>query len=146
MLDWIMQHRVSIMWMVGGTIVFAIAAMIIVPIVVVRLPADYLQKNAAQQGKGGAGWRVARNILGWLLMAVGIAMLALPGPGVAVLLIGVLLADFPGKQRVVRWMLSRGGVLRSMNRLRARFGRPPLRTDESSGEGGAKAEGSGAPG
>jgi hypothetical protein len=54
-------------------------------------------------------------------------MLVLPGPGVIVLLVGLVMADFPGKKKAVRWIVSRGSVLKRANRLREKYGRPPLR-------------------
>jgi hypothetical protein len=43
------------------------------------------------------------------------------------MLVGVLLVDFPRRRRLEQALLRRPGVLPSLNRLRARFGRPPLR-------------------
>jgi hypothetical protein len=37
-----------------------------------------------------------------------------------------VLVDFPGKRRVERALVSRPGVRRAIDGLRARFGRPPL--------------------
>jgi hypothetical protein len=49
--------------------------------------------------------RLARNALGVVFIAVGIALWLMPiVPGGALALIGLLLIDFPGKQRLVRWL------------------------------------------
>ena len=37
--------------------------------------------------------------------------------------------DFPGKRRLERRLIGRPRILRSINRLRARFNRPPLVMD-----------------
>ena len=37
-----------------------------------------------------------KNILGWMLVLTGIAMLVLPGQGLLTLVMGLLLVDFPG--------------------------------------------------
>lgn len=134
MLDWIQEHRVSLMWGAGLSVAFMAAMMVIGPMVIVRLPADYLKED--RRKSGGKAWRIGRNVLGWILIAGGLAMLALPGPGVLVLLVGIGLADFPGKQRVLRWILSRGKILQSMNRLRARHGKEPLQVDQASESSG----------
>ena len=34
--------------------------------------------------------------------------------------------DFPGKRRLERWLVSRPTVLNTINRLRQRYGKPPL--------------------
>lgn len=142
MLDWAVQHRISLYWMGGATLLFFIVMMIVTPILIVHMPADFLEKNGGGGaggkggssggggGKGGA-WKIGRNILGWLLIAAGIAMLALPGPGVLVLIIGVTLADFPGKQKALRWLMSRKSILKPANRLRERYGKPPLQVPDA---------------
>ena len=73
-------------------------------------------------------WAVvaARNVLGYLCIIAGVAMLALPGPGLLTLLIGFLLVDFPGKYRVEKWVVSRRRVLRAINWFRRRRGRGEL--------------------
>jgi len=60
----------------------------------------------------------------------GIAMLVLPGQGILAILGGIELMDFPGKYRLERWIVSRPAVLRSVNWLRRRMGRPPLVFEE----------------
>src|ERR1044071_7238107 len=79
MLEWIQQHRVSLLWAGGASAFFIVVMMIVTPIVVVHLPADYFQRQGQGRGKSnagrGAGGRIARNILGWLLIAGGIVML-----------------------------------------------------------------------
>jgi hypothetical protein len=45
------------------------------------------------------------------------------------MIIGLTLVDFPGKRRLERRLLRHPRVLRAINRLRARFDRPPLDVD-----------------
>jgi hypothetical protein len=73
---------------------------------------------------------VGKNLLGYVLVFAGLLMLFLPGQGVVTILIGITLVDFPGKYRFERWVVSQGPVLRSINRLRKRAGRPPLFLEE----------------
>ena len=96
--------------------------------VVLALPADYFER----QPEARPPWtlaRVARNLAGLLLVAVGavLSIPGIPGQGVLTMLVGVLLIDFPQRRKLERALLSRPGVLPTLNRLRARFGRPPLR-------------------
>jgi hypothetical protein len=49
-----------------------------------------------------------------------------PGQGVLTMLAGVFLVDFPQRRRLERALIRRPSVLPQLNRLRARFGRPPL--------------------
>jgi hypothetical protein len=73
---------------------------------------------------------MGKNLLGYLLIAAGIAMLVLPGQGVLTILLGFILVDLPGKYRFERWLVTRPLVLRSINRLRRRAGRDPLIFEE----------------
>jgi hypothetical protein len=57
-------------------------------------------------------------------------MLVTPGQGILTILVGLLLMNFPGKYRVERWLVTRPGVLRSLNRLRKRRGEPPFQVPE----------------
>ncbi len=53
-------------------------------------------------------------------------MLVLPGQGIITLLVGLMLLEFPGKQRLLQRVLGQRQVLRAVNRLRQRAGRGPL--------------------
>jgi hypothetical protein len=54
-------------------------------------------------------------------------MLFTPGRGFLTLPAGLLLMNFPGKCRLERWLVQRPGMLRSLNWLRTRRGKPPFR-------------------
>jgi len=77
-------------------------------------------------------WRIGRNALGLALIAVGLVLSLpfVPGQGVLTILVGVLLVDFPGRRRLELRLARRPGVLATLNRIRARFGRPPLAAPE----------------
>lgn len=128
MLDWLDENKTLLLWISIGSAVFFVASIVVVCVVIVRMPADYFA-NRKRERRENIGLRIARNLLGWLLILSGVAMLFLPGQGVLVLLIGVMLADFPGKYRVERWIISRGKVTKTINWLRAKFDRPPIEVD-----------------
>lgn len=120
--DWIAEYRELIIT-TGASLGLLVLCTVAVGIVLVRIPAEYFQR----EHRGRRGWGLVRNIAGWLLIVAGLAMLVLPGPGILVVLIGVMLAEFPGKDRVQKWIISRKGVLKAANGLRRRFGKPPLK-------------------
>ena len=130
MAQWFDDNSGMLIWVTVGSALAALVSVIAVVVVIVRLPPDHFQKQ--NHTKGSLAWRVARNILGWLLIAAGLAMLVLPGQGVLVLFIGVMLAEFPGKRRLQRWIISRGKVQKTINWLRAKFGREPLEMPQRS--------------
>jgi hypothetical protein len=126
MFDWLEDHG-TLFWLTGASIAMFAGTFIALPVVLVRLPADYFQKSTVPLGSRSTGWVIARNILGWICIVVGLAMLLLPGPGILMILIGVVLVDFPGKHRVQRWIISRKKVLATANWLRKKFGKPQLK-------------------
>jgi len=67
-----------------------------------------------------------KNLIGVVFLLGGIAMLLLPGQGVLTMLIGVSLMDLPGKRKLERKLIGQPAVLRTINRFRGKFGRPPL--------------------
>jgi hypothetical protein len=71
---------------------------------------------------------VAKNLGGVVLVALGLIMAVpgVPGQGLLTALIGLSLVSFPGKRRLERRLIQRPVVLRTINRLRHRFDRPPL--------------------
>jgi hypothetical protein len=105
------------------------ASLIGVTWVVSRMPTDYLMGNAPRPP--ARGWRligrVLRNLLGAVLLLLGLLLLALPGQGLLTICVGLMLVDFPGKRRLERRLLAARGVLSTINALRRRRGRPELR-------------------
>lgn len=70
--------------------------------------------------------RIPGNLVGWPLILAGIVFLPTPVNGIVMILIGILIADFPRKHRVLLWLISRKGVLASINWIRLKFRRPPI--------------------
>jgi UPF0716 family protein affecting phage T7 exclusion len=75
---------------------------------------------------------IGKNILGVLLVVVGILLSipGVPGQGLLTILLGIMLLDFPGKRRLEQNLLSRPQILKTINRLRARFGKQALEIDQ----------------
>ena len=74
-----------------------------------------------------------KNAVGAVLVMLGFVMALplVPGPGLVFILLGLSLLDFPGKRNAERKLLAVPSVIRFLNEVRARFGRPPLLIDES---------------
>ena len=52
-----------------------------------------------------------------------------PGQGILTMLLGVMLLSLPGKRRCEQWLVSRRRVRAGIDRIRGRFGKPPLVLD-----------------
>lgn len=101
--------------------------------VLITIPPDYFQGKHQpfaqwRHARPGLWWAVmiSKNLIGALLIVVGLIMFVTPGQGILTLLFGVALVDVPGKQKVMRKIIERKSVLTVINRLRARANQPPL--------------------
>jgi hypothetical protein len=106
----------------------------IVSLILVKLPADHFSKNRKTRFWAGprpwlrAAGIIGKNIGGILLVALGIVLSlpGVPGQGLLTILLGIMIMDFPGKDRLEQKLLSRPSIVNAINRLRARFAKPPL--------------------
>jgi hypothetical protein len=129
-LSFFRDHTVLLSWLGGASLLMLVGSLIGVPLVVVRLPEDYLHR----EHKLVRDWprylflpfMVIKNTTGILFFLSGLAMLFLPGQGLLTMFIGLVLLDFPRKQLLIRRILGYRRVLRVINRLRTRFGKPAL--------------------
>ena len=108
----------------------------LVAAVLVRLPPDYcrpVRRESLWRHRGAAAWAgaIAKNFCGALLVLLGafLALPGVPGQGLLTMLAGILLLDFPGRHRMVCKLLGQPLLLRQVNRLRARFAKPPINVD-----------------
>ena len=133
MIDWIRSHETVLWWLITLSAILLIATALAVPMLLSRIPSDYY----ARSRRSGKPWAdlhpvvravllTGKSALGLVLVVAGIAMLVLPGQGILTILAGILLLNFPGRHRLERWIVSQPPVLRSINWLRRRNGRPPL--------------------
>lgn len=122
---------------VGIFVVTFALSLAIVTLIIVKLPATYFHHDHSREfwAERHPGIRLAgilgKNLLGLLLVALGIVMSlpGVPGQGILTILLGIMLLDFPGKRRLESRLVSRPKVLQTINRLRHRFGKPALVLD-----------------
>ena len=127
---WLEGHAALLSGLFALSLVSLVLVLALLPRVVARLPVDYLDParpaEAAPRTIGGQLRRLARNLVGWLFVAVGVALLVLPGQGLLTILIGLVLVDVPGKRALERRVLSRPRILDLVNSMRRRRGAQPL--------------------
>lgn len=125
--QWISKE--AVVWISGVALSIGV---IVIPWIMVEMPADAFTnfKRYSWLDKKPASvripFRILKNLLAFGLILLGAVMFVTPGPGMFPILLGVLLADFPGKLKLQRWILSKPYVMNSMNWLRRKFRRPPL--------------------
>ena len=89
-----------------------------------RLPVDYLLTDHRRSGHPLL--QLLRNLVGVVLLLLGVAMLVLPGQGLLTILAAISLMDFRGKRRLECRLMLRPRVFSAINRFRLRSGRPRL--------------------
>jgi hypothetical protein len=130
----------GVLWAAGIFLLSFTISVIAIGVLIVLLPPKFFLDSHDRQfwvdRHPALRWTglIAKNLLGLLLVLIGLGLSlpGIPGQGLLTVLVGIVLLDFPGKRRLERMIVGRPRVLRSLNRLRARFHRPPLVVREDS--------------
>ncbi len=128
------QLRGNVWAIAGVSVAIAVLSTALVVVVLVQMPADYFSHRPPPPFlEGKPLWvrvlaMVVKNGLGWLLLVAGLVMSipGVPGQGLLTIMVGLLLADFPGKRSLERRLVRVHAVHRVANSVRARFGKPEL--------------------
>jgi hypothetical protein len=121
-----------------GTFLFSFTiSAISVGIVMVKIPANYFSSHYVQDFMPGKPWivrwsaTILKNLLGFFLILLGIVLSlpGVPGQGVLTILLGLIMMDIPGKRPLEARIIKRPAVLLAVNKLRARYNKPPLELD-----------------
>lgn len=110
-----------------------IASLVAIPWIIARLPQDYFIYHRRSVEKRHVLHPVlaritflVRNFIGFLFFLSGIAMLVLPGQGIITILIGISFMDFPKKNQIVDRLVRHPRVIKVLNWIRLREGKPPF--------------------
>lgn len=105
-------------------------SLVAVPWLIGRLPVDYFLSHWKQVDERRRRHPLAqvlmlvlRNLVGCLLLMAGLAMLLLPGQGLLTMVIGLCLMDFPGKRKVLDWLVGRTAIQQGLNWIRRKQGK-----------------------
>ena len=115
------------------TTLMFVGSVVVVGMLIVRMPTDYLTRDhppkspfLSQRPMLRGVVLLVKNICGLVILIAGIVMLITPGQGILFIFLGLSLLDFPGRQKLLRRLLGRHGVLKMINRLRRNADQPPL--------------------
>jgi hypothetical protein len=120
-----------------GVLIFVVSfgiSLAIVSFILVKIPPDYFKEDRPHEFMSGRHPAirllgvVAKNLLGVVLVVLGVVMSipGVPGQGILTILLGIMLLDFPGRQKLERRIVSQPRVRKNINKLRHRFGKPEL--------------------
>lgn len=106
-------------------------------LVMVKIPARYFAADHQRDFLPDSPWLVrwgaviGKNIAGVLLIIIGIilSLPGVPGQGVLTILLGLIFLDIPGKRPLEARIIKRPSVLSAINKLRAKYDKPPLELD-----------------
>lgn len=125
--DWLAQHETLLYWVGISSALMFVFSLLLLPILINKIPIDYFSHQ--RQGHPVDLLKpsnILRNLLGLVVLLAGLAMLVLPGQGILCILLGLTIMNFPGKYALERWVVTRKGVLESLNWIREQGGKPPL--------------------
>ena len=105
-------------WVTGVSIATFTVSAAVLPWLLTRLPEDYFVETARvarppwpSHPLAYWAWRVAKNVLGVVLLPAGVVMLVTPGQGVLTIIAALWLLDFPRKRRWERYLILLPNVL-----------------------------------
>ncbi len=122
----------NIFWISGTSLAMFLASVVLVPVFIQILPADYFVREKIRTKPAWVPmplhilYLVAKNIVGIILIVLGLAMLVLPGQGLLTLIVGIILTDIPGERETFIFICRRTPVLKAMNWLREKKGKEPF--------------------
>lgn len=109
-----------------------VGSLLAIPYFLRRLPPDYARRGerhsepGERRSPGKIALRVLKNLFGVVMLVAGLLALVLPGQGILMIVVAVVLIDFPGKPRLIRWIFRSKKVLDVSNRIRRRGGKEPF--------------------
>lgn len=133
-LEWVHIHETAFWWIGILSMATFVGTMIIIPILIVRIPADYFKRKKQKPEPCNKNHYesicfiglVFKNLFGIVFVLAGLAMLFLPGQGFITILIGIMMLNFPGKLAMEQRIVQQPTVLRTINWIRAKANRPVL--------------------
>jgi len=124
------SELILLAWFSAGLLLLSIA---VIPWIIIKIPENYFHEHRrVRLSKTSRHPLLAqlltgvKNLLGFILIILGILMLVLPGQGVLTILIGLFLMNFPGKYKLERRIVSLPKILNSLNWIRHKANKPPL--------------------
>ena len=149
-LDWLnpyfewAQANATLVFVV--VVVTAVGSVIAVPLVVANLPADFFLRKPRRERRrarveppptiGALLRKIAKNVVGVILLLLSLPMLVGPGQGLLTLFLGLSLVDFPGKRALERSLIRRKPIRAGLQWMRRRMGKTEFLLERGAAAGG----------
>lgn len=111
----------------GAFLILTVVLIKVLKHLIARLPSDYFtNRTRAKSRKGSVAAKIFRNIGAVLLLLAGVALSfpGVPGPGLLLILVALILGDFPKKFEMLAWLAERRLMSKWLNKTRAKNGKP----------------------
>ena len=144
-LAWLQSNQGIIQALASGSAAMFVLTLLAVVLVIIRIPEDYFVRDRRPDEPITRHWVVhgalvvLKNALGVVCILVGLALLVLPGQGLLLILVGLMLTNFPHKYELEQRIVGRRPIRRIVNWIRGRAGRPPLHSPIDEADAGAAA-------
>jgi hypothetical protein len=127
----------NVLLAVGLFLVSLAVSLATVAVVMVKIPPTYFSVHHRREFLTDRHWLVRsgavilKNLLGLLLIVVGIllSLPGVPGQGILTILLGLIMLDIPGKRPLEARIIQRPTILAAINNLRSKYNKPPLIMD-----------------
>ena len=137
-IQWFSDHPEKLMGLGISSIFIFLLSIIGISWFVANIPEDYFFESKRKSTKWHEQKPILRlvvifgkNIIGVLLIIGGLLMLVLPGQGLLTMVTGLLLVNYPGKYRLERKLVSKPSIFRTLNWIRIKANKPPLKRNNS---------------
>ena len=113
------------------SVITFILSIVFIPFLFINLSPDYFkQKRQPLINYKNSFLRylalIIKNILGYIIIILGILMLFIPGQGLLSIIIGILLVNFPGKKKLEYYFFTNKKISSSINVIRRRAGKEEI--------------------
>ena len=138
LIEWAGHHAFLFGCIGSGSLLIYIGAIFLIPYLLRRVDPDYfihMQEvtNGIRPPTHHHFLRhVLQNILGGFVIFAGIIMCFIPGQGILTIFLGLLLASYPGKHRLILAIIRQPPVSKGLNWMRRRHGAEDLKIPETS--------------
>ena len=133
-IQWFSEHPEILMGLGISSIFIFLLSILGISWFVANIPEDYFLESKRKSTKWHEQKPILRlavifgkNIIGLLLIIGGLLMLVLPGQGLLTIVTGLLLINYPGKYRLERKLVSKPSIFRTLNWIRIKANKPPLK-------------------
>lgn len=134
LLEWVQSHPEISTATLVISILILLGTILLSPYLAALIPEDYFKnpKERTLHPSNSLWWllrKLLKNLLGLLLLFLGVIMLVTPGQGLITIFVALMALDYPGKYRLERWLISKSSIRNGINWLREKANANPLQTE-----------------